>query len=103
MTLDGASIDDDTGDPGYAGPGHLRQTSSQGVTGARLFGCWYFMTAGLMCMQQGDWRRARELVEQVSVSHNHFTLYRDAMQVSAQRAHWPTLVATQEIVTLALN
>ncbi len=105
------------------------------VTGARRFICRHFITAGLMCMQQGDSRRAQELIEQAfasceesgvafmgastlgalalvaedeavradalrrgqalldkgSVSHNHFSFYRDAMQVSAQHGRWSEL------------
>ncbi len=105
------------------------------VTGARRFVCWYFCTAGLLCMKQGDSRGAQELIEQAyatceesgvaflgasmlgtlalvtedeavradalrkgqalldqgSVSHNHFAFYRDAMQVSAQHGQWSEL------------
>ena len=105
------------------------------LTGARRFVCWYFWTAGLMYMQQGDARHAQEMLEkafasceesgvafrgasmlgtlalvtddeavradalrrgqalldQGSISHNHFSFYRDAMQVSAQQARWSEL------------
>ncbi|MEO8545825.1 MAG: adenylate/guanylate cyclase domain-containing protein [Burkholderiaceae bacterium] len=105
------------------------------VTGARRFVCRYFTAAGLKCNQQGDARRAQELIEQAfatceetgvafqgamtlgalalvteddtvradvlrrgevlldqgSVSHNHFSFYRDAMQVSAQHGQWSEL------------
>ena len=81
------------------------------VTGARRFVCRYFMTAGLICMQKGDPRRAQELVEEafatceesgaafqgaatlgtLALVAEDEAVRADALQVSAQHGQWSEL------------